>query len=237
MIRTEEIAYRDGDTLCRAFFAFDQSRPAPLPTVLISHMAGGRESFVESKAEALAQLGFAAFALDMYGENRRAQSLEEGRALMRPFIEDRALLRRRIVAALSAARGLAQVDPERIAALGFCFGGMCVLDLARSGAEIRGVISMHGLLKATGLPDEVIRAKVLALHGHDDPLAPPEDVRAFQEEMTAAQVDWQMHIYGGTMHAFTNPRASNPQGGLLYNPAAERRAWAAMLDFLSEIMR
>src|SRR5688572_12434663 len=117
MIRTEEIAYRDGDTLCKAFFAFDDSRPGPLPTVLISHMAGGRESFVESKAQALAQLGFAAFALDMYGENRRAQSIEEGRGLMRPFIEDRALLRRRILAALSAARGLPPVAADRIAAL------------------------------------------------------------------------------------------------------------------------
>jgi dienelactone hydrolase len=237
MIRTEEIAYRDGATLCKAFFAFDESRPGPLPTVLISHMAGGREAFVESKAEALAQLGFAAFALDMYGENRRAQSLEEGRALMRPFIEDRALLRGRILAALTAACGLPRVAADRIAALGFCFGGMCVLDLARSGADIRGVISMHGLLKLTGLPSEPIRAKVLALHGHDDPLAPPEDVRAFQEEMTAAQVDWQMHIYGGTMHAFTNPNANNREAGLLYNPVAERRAWATMLDFLSEIMR
>lgn len=237
MIHTEEIAYRDGDTLCKAVFAFDESRPGPLPTILISHMAGGREAFVESKAQALAQLGFAAFALDMYGENRRAQSLEEGRALMHPFIENRALLRRRILAAWSAARELPQVAADRMAALGYCFGGMCVLDLARSGADIRGVISMHGLLKLPGLSSEPIRAKVLALHGHDDPLAPPEDVRAFQEEMTAAQVDWQMHIYGGTMHAFTNPNANNPKGGLLYNPIAERRAWATMLDFLSEIMR
>lgn len=237
MIRTEEIAYRDGDTLCKGFFAVDESRPGPLPAVLISHMIGGRDAFVEKKAEALAQLGFAAFALDMYGENRRAQSIEEGRALMRPFIEDRALLRKRVNAALEAARDLPAVDGARIAALGFCFGGMCVLDLARSGAELRGVISTHGLLTRTGLPNERIRAKVLALHGHDDPLAPPEDVRAFQEEMTAAQVDWQMHIYGGTMHAFTNPKASSPDGGLLYNPVAERRAWAAMLDFLSEIMR
>jgi dienelactone hydrolase len=236
MIRTEELPYPDGEAMCKAFFAYDESLPGSLPTVLVSHMIGGRESFVEDKARALAELGFAAFALDMYGENRRAQSIEEGRALMRPFIEDRALLRKRIVAALHAACALPQVDASRIAALGFCFGGMCVLDLARSGADIRGVVSMHGLLKPTELSNGPIRAKVLALHGHDDPLAPIEDVRAFQDEMSAAKVDWQMHIYGGTMHAFTNPKAANAAGGLMYNRIAERRAWATMLDFLSEIL-
>lgn len=237
MIHTEEVAYPDGETICKGFFAFDNARQGPLPTVLISHMIGGRESFVEGKAEALAQLGFAAFALDMYGENRRAQSPEHGREMMNALLNDRAALRRRVLAALHAVRALAQVDSERIAALGYCFGGLCVLDLARSGANIRGVISTHGLLKPTGLPNEPIRAKVLVLHGHDDPLAPVEDVRAFQEEMTQARADWQMHIYGGTAHAFTNPTAANASAGLLYNPVAERRAWASLLDFLSEMVR
>ncbi len=237
MIRTQEIAYRDGDTVCKAFLAFDDSVPTPLPAVLISHMVGGRETFVEEKAQELARQGFVGFALDMYGENRRAQSIEDGQALMRPFLEDRLLLRRRILAALTAARAVPEVDPNRIAALGFCFGGLCVLDLARSGADVRGVVSMHGLLQGHTLDKQPIRAKVLALHGHDDPLAPIEDVRAFQDEMSSAQADWQMHIYGGTMHAFTNPKASNPAGGLMYNAIAERRAWAALLDFLSEVLR
>jgi dienelactone hydrolase len=237
MIHTEEVAYRDGDTICKGFFAFDDERQGPMPTVLISHMIGGRESFVESKAEALAQLGFAAFALDMYGENRRAQTPEHGRSMMGTLMADRSALRRRILAAVHAVRELPQVDSERIAALGYCFGGLCVLDLARSGANIRGVISMHGLLKPTGMPNEPIRAKVLVLHGHDDPLAPVEDVRAFQEEMTAARADWQMHIYGGTAHSFSNPAAANPNAGLLYNPIAERRSWASLLDFLSEMVR
>ena len=237
MIHTEELAYRDGDTVCRGFFAFDSARLGRRPTVLISHMIGGRESFVERKAEALAQLGFAAFALDMYGENRRARNPEHGREMMNALLNDRAALRRRILAALHAVRTLPQVDSERIAALGYCFGGLCVLDLARSGANIRGVISTHGLLKPPGLPKEPIRAKVLVLHGHDDPLAPVEDVRAFQDEMTEARADWQMHIYGGTAHAFTNPTAANAGAGLLYNPVAERRAWASLLDFLSEMVR
>lgn len=237
MIRTREIDYRESETVCKGFFAYDDERVAPLPGVLISHMAGGREEFVEGKARELARLGYAGFAIDMYGDNRRGATLEEGRALMRPLLEDRALLARRILAALDTLRAQPQVDARRIAALGYCFGGLCVLDLARSGADVRGVVSMHGLLKGHSLPKRPITAKVLAFHGHDDPLAPPEDVRAFQEEMTAAHVDWQMHIYGGTRHAFTNPKAANPDAGLLYNPTAERRSWAAMLEFLSEVLR
>lgn len=237
MLRTDEIDYPDEGTLCKGFVAFDTESTSPRPAVLISHMAGGREEFVESKAREVAALGYVGFALDMYGENRRGATLEAGRALMKPLLDDRALLARRIGAALSAARALPQVDGHRIAALGFCFGGLCVLDLARSGADVRGVISMHGLLKPHNLPKQRISARILVLHGHDDPLAPPEDVRVFQEEMSAAGADWQMHIYGATQHAFTNPKAANPAAGLVYNPLAERRAWVSLVAFLSEVLR
>ncbi len=237
MIRTDEVTYRDEDTVCKGFVAYEDGNASSQPAVLISHMAGGREEFVESKARELAVLGYVGFALDMYGENRRGATLEEGRALMKPLLDDRTLLARRIRAALSALRALPQVDTKRIAALGYCFGGLCVLDLARSGADIRGVISMHGLLKPSYLEAQRISAKILVLHGHDDPLAPPEDVRVFQEEMTAAGADWQMHIYGGTQHAFTNPKASNAAAGLVYNPVAERRAWISLVAFLSEVLR
>ncbi len=237
MIQTREIDYRDETTTCKGFLAFDESHAEPRPAVLVSHMAGGREEFVENKARQLAELGYVGFALDMYGERGRGAPLEEGRALMQPLLEDRALLARRIQAALSAVRGLQQVEPNRVAAVGYCFGGLCVLDLARSGADIRGVASMHGLLKTHGLPKPRISAKVLALHRHDDPLAPPEDVRRFEEEMTQAGADWQLHIYGGTQHAFTNPKAANPAAGLVYNPVAERRAWTTLVAFLAEVLR
>jgi dienelactone hydrolase len=156
---------------------------------------------------------------------------------MKPLLEDRALLARRIHAALSAVRSLQQVESNRIAAVGYCFGGLCVLDLARSGADVRGVASLHGLLKTHDLPKPRIGAKVLALHGHDDPLAPAEDVRRFEEEMTQAGADWQLHVYGGTQHAFTNPKAANPAAGLVYNPVAERRAWTTLVAFLAEVLR
>src|SRR5690606_24908061 len=152
-----------------------------------------------------AQLGYAAFAIDLYGEGRTGTSPEENAALMQPLVQDRALLAQRMNNALTALAGQPQVDRNRIGAMGYCFGGLCVLDLARSGADVRGVVSLHGALKPSGLPAAPIRAKVLVLHGHDDPLVPLEEVIAFQNEMTAAKVDWQLHAYGGTMHAFTNP--------------------------------
>jgi dienelactone hydrolase len=152
------------------------------------------------------------------------------------LVADRAALARRINAAVTAVRDLPGVAGDRIAAIGFCMGGMCVLDLARSGADVRGVVSIHGLLTASGLPPQPIRSKVLVLHGHDDPLAPPDDVRAFQAEMDAAQVDWQVHVYGGTAHSFTNPKATNKAGGMFYNPVAERRAMASLRQFLNEVL-
>lgn len=236
MIRAYPIDYLEAETVCKGLFVLDESRATPLPGILISHMWSGREEFVEGKAHELAARGYAAFALDMYGEGRRGSTPDECSALMQPLVDDRALLARRINAALSALRAQREVDATRIAALGYCFGGMCVLDLARSGADVRGVISMHGLLKPPALPKQPIRAKVLALHGYEDPLAPAEDVRAFQEEMNAAGADWQIHIYGRTQHAFTNPKAANAEAGLMYNAVAERRASAAMHDFLAEVL-
>lgn len=237
MIQTREIDYRDENTVCKGFVAFDASNANPRPAVIVSHMVGGREEFVENKARQIAELGYVGFALDMYGEGRRGATREESRALMNALLADRALLTRRIRAAVSAVQALPEVDSARIAAIGYCFGGLCVLDLARSGADVRGVVSLHGLLKSHDLPKQPITTKVLVLHGHEDPLAPPEDVRAFQDEMTAAGADWQLHIYGGTQHSFTNPSAANPEAGLQYNAVADQRAWTTLVAFLSEVLR
>lgn len=155
---------------------------------------------------------------------------------MSPLASDRTLLRRRINAALQAVRQLPNVDASRIAAMGYCFGGMCVLELARSGADIRGVISVHGIFAPGKIANESITAKVLCLHGHNDPMVPPEQVLAFETEMTQAGVDWQVHVYGGTMHAFTNPKANNPGFGTVYNEVAADRAYRSIADFLIEIM-
>lgn len=235
-IVSNTVAYMDGDVVLEAFFAFDDALSGRRPAVLINHAWGGRDDFVAEKAKKLAALGYLGFALDMYGKGVLGSGPEENAKLMQPFMSDRALLQKRIHAAFAAVKLMPWVDDARIAAIGFCFGGLCVLDLARTGADIKGVVSFHGLL---GAPDNTegtrIKAKVLALHGHDDPMAPVEQVIAFQREMTDAGADWQLHSYGHTMHAFTNPVANNPDFGTVYQVDADRRSWQAMRNFLEEI--
>lgn len=236
-IRERLIEYRDGDAVLEGFFCHDDSRPGPLPGLMIAHEWAGRGEFVERKARRLAWHGYATFALDMFGKGKRGTTTQECSALITPFVQDRALLARRITAALTTMRVLPEVDGRRVAAMGFCFGGMCVLDLARSGADLRGVASLHGLLKPSGLPAKRIGSKVLMLHGYDDPMAPPEDVLAVAKELSSAGADWQLHAYGNTRHAFTNPQANDDSLGLKYDEAADRRSWHALLQFLDEVLR
>jgi len=235
-IVSNTIGYLDGDVLLEAYFAFDDAITERRPAVLISHAWGGRDDFVAEKANKLAELGYVGFALDMYGKGVLGNSPEQNSKLMQPFMADRGLLQKRIKAALYAVRLLPWVDDSKIAAMGFCFGGLCVLDLARAGADLKGVVSFHGLL---GAPDNLvtnsIKAKVLALHGHDDPMGSVEQVFAFEQEMTKASADWQLHTYGHTMHAFTNPKANDPAFGTVYQANADKRSWLAMKNFLAEV--
>jgi dienelactone hydrolase len=176
-------------------------------------------------------------ALDMYGKGKRGSNPDENRALMTPLVQDRAKLAGRITAALTAVKKLPAVDANRVAAMGFCFGGLCVLDLARSGAEVRGVVSLHGLLHPNGLPAQKMSAKVLMLHGYSDPLAPPENVLAVAKEFTDAGVDWQLHAYGHAVHSFTNPAANDAAHGMVYDLNADRRSWHTLLQFFEEVLR
>ncbi|MDO9213866.1 MAG: dienelactone hydrolase family protein [Methylococcales bacterium] len=235
-IVSNTISYMDGDTVLEAFFAFDDALSARRPAVLVSHAWGGRDEFAADKARKLAELGYVGFALDMYGKGVLGKSPEESMALMQPFMGNRAMLQQRITAALRAVKLLPWVDDSNIAAIGFCFGGLCVLDLARTGVELKGVVSFHGLLDIpTDTAVHPIKAKVLALHGYDDPMASQNKVIDFQEEMNELGADWQLHSYGHTLHAFTNPLANNPDDGKLYNAVADRRSWLAMQNFLAEI--
>jgi dienelactone hydrolase len=234
-IVSNTVNYMDGDTLLEAFFAYDDAIDGRRPAVLINHAWGGRDEFVANKAVKLAELGYVGFALDMYGKGVLGSGPEENAKLMQPFIDDRAKLQQRIGAALSAVKLLPWVDDKKCAAIGFCFGGLCVLDLARTGSDLKGVVSFHGLLGAPGnTEDQRIKAKILALHGHDDPMVPPEQVLAFEQEMTRAGADWQVLVYGNTMHAFTNPVANDPGFGTVYQADADRRSWIAMKNFLEE---
>jgi dienelactone hydrolase len=236
-MREQLIEYRDGETLLEGFLCFDESLPGPRPAVLINHAYGGRDEFVERKARRLAWQGYACFALDNYGKGKRGRTPEESSALMAPFMKDRRLLLQRLRAGLDAAAALPIVDARRIAAIGFCFGGLCSLDLARADAEVRGVVSIHGLLKPSGFTEPKIRSKVLMLHGYDDPMAPPDDVLAVAREFTAAGADWQLHAYGHTVHAFTNPSANDRAAGKQYDEAADRRSWHALEEFLAEVLK
>lgn len=232
------LEYHDADALLEAYVARPATEASMRPAVLICHAWGGRSAFECEKADQLAALGYVGIALDNYGKGVLGSSNEENAALMTPFVQDRARLRQRLLAGLAAARALPYVDPQRIAVIGFCFGGLCALDLARSGADVKGVVSFHGLFTPpAGVANaERITAKVLALHGHDDPMVPPEAVLQLEQELTAAGVDWQIHAYGGTTHAFTNPQAQAPAQGMQYNATAARRAWLSMQHFLAEVL-
>lgn len=223
----------DGDLLEAVVLSIDER---PRPGVMVSHAWAGRGAFEMVKASELAEAGYAVFALDMYGKGVLGTSPEECAALMTPWRADRRRLAERQLAALEIARMQPEIDPTRIAAIGFCFGGLCVLDLARTGADLAGVVSFHGIYSRPDHETAPITSKVLILHGRDDPMCPPEDVLAIEQELNDGGVDWQLHAYGHTMHAFTNPAAQNPEGGTEYNQVSARRAWAAMLSFLAEVL-
>ncbi|MBT8148228.1 MAG: dienelactone hydrolase family protein [Gammaproteobacteria bacterium] len=231
------IEYSDGDTVMEGYLALPDDTSAPLPAVIIAHDWTGRRELACEAAERVAGWGYAGFALDMYGKGvfGSDNDIEGNAALMNPLASDRLKLRSRISAALDCVRQQPQVDSGHVAAMGYCFGGMCVLELARSGADILGVISIHGLFARGEVGNGEISARVLCLHGHDDPMVPPEQVLAFEQEMSDAGVDWQIHVYGNTLHAFTNPGANNPDFGAVYNEAAARRAYQSIEDFLQEI--
>ncbi len=235
-MKTMLIPYQDNDTELEGYLAYDGNQTGARPAVLIGHAWAGREEFYSKKAQALAKLGYVGFVIDMYGKGVVGHNNEENAKLIQPFLEDRALVQRRMKKALEVVSAEAMVDSSRIAVMGYCFGGLCALDLARSGADIRGAVSFHGNLSSPQIPaNKPIKAKVLALHGHDDPMVPQEQVRQFENEMTAAKVDWQLHIYGNTMHAFTKPEANDPGFGTVYNEAADKRSWMAMQNFLKEV--
>ena len=234
-VKIEPLEYADGSTTLCGQLAWDPSNAEPAPGVLVVHTWAGCGEFERQKAADLVRLGYVALAVDLYGDGIVGSGPDENAKLMAPLMEDRALLQRRMRRSLEALKGLENVDAGRTAAIGFCFGGLCVLDLARTGAPFRGAVSFHGLLEPPGnLEGEPVRAKVLVLHGWDDPMAKPESVEALASELTAAGADWQIHAYGNTMHAFTNPVADNPARGTVYDAQADSRSWRAMKEFLGD---
>ena len=232
-MKTETVNYQAKNIDLKGYVAFPDAENAPL--VLIVHTWAGKDEFVHQRAEDLAALGYVGFAVDMYGNGKVGADTAENESLMTPLVSDRDMLKDRIVSALNFGKSLPGVNSSRVAAIGYCFGGLVVLDLARSGEDLSGVVSFHGLLMPSDISEKGIKAKVLVLHGERDPMVPLDMVDAFQKEMTEADADWQLHSYGGTYHAFTNPDANDPNLGTQFNQSANERSWQSMKNFFAEI--
>ena len=238
-LKTRTVEYKQGKTVLQGYLAFDDSTKGKRPGVLVVHEWMGLNDYVKRRAEQLAGLGYVAFAADIYGKGVRPKNPAEAGAQAKIYRDDRKLLRARAAAGLDVLRKDRNVDPKRIGAIGYCFGGTTVLELARSGADVAGTVSFHGGL-ATPTPEDArkIKGRVLALHGADDPHVPPKEVAAFEDEMRKAKVDWQLVAYGGAVHSFTNPASGNdPSKGAAYNERADKRSWEAMKLLFGEIFR
>lgn len=236
-VRAEIVEYRHGDAVLEGYLAWDDAVAGKRPGVLVVHEWMGLNAYAKKRAEQLAGLGYVAFALDMYGKGVRARDRAEAAALAGKYRGDRALMRARAAAGLDVLRNNPMTDPARVAAVGYCFGGTTVLELARSGAPVAGVASFHGGLDTPAPQDaSKIKGKVLVLHGADDPSVPPAQVAAFEEEMRKGNVDWQLVAYGGAVHGFSNPDGGNDNSkGYAYNEKADRRSWQAMRALFAEI--
>jgi dienelactone hydrolase len=235
-VKTEVVEYRHGDVVCEGFRAYDPAAEGKRPGVLVVHAWKGLDDQARASAERLAAMGYVAFAADVYGKGvRPADSAAAGQEAGR-WKGDRALTRARAGAALDVLAKDPRVDPARLGAIGYCFGGMVVLELARGGAPVRAVVSFHGSLD-TPAPEDMkgSKARVLALHGADDPYVPQDVVAAFVAEMRAGGADWALVQYGGAVHSFTDPGAgSDPKAGARYDEKTAARAWEAMGDWFRE---
>lgn len=238
-IKTQTIDYKSGDVTLEGYLACDSTLTGKQPGVLIIHQWRGITDYEKMRAQMLARMGYIAFVADIYGKGIRPPNNDEAKKEVGQFYGDRALFRTRTLAGLNQLKQYKSVDTTRIAAIGYCFGGSGALELARSGAHLNGIVSFHGVL-TTPTPDDAknIKAKVLVLTGADDPSVPFEQVKAFEDEMAKANVDWQLISYGGAVHSFTIPTAGNDNStGSAYNEKADKRSWEAMKSFFAEIFK
>jgi dienelactone hydrolase len=228
----EFVPYTDGKTSLEGFVAYPSQKKSPC--VILCHAWKGRDEFICDQARQIASWGYVGFAIDMYGKGVIGKSKEENAALKKPFLDDRHLLQRRILKGFEAAQDL--TGANKIAVVGFGFGGLCALDLARAGVNLLGAISVYGHFEPPpAVLIKPIRAKILLLHGHADPVVPPTELLDFGSELSKAGIDWQAHLYGGAMHAFTTPGANDPASGIMYHPVAAERAQMAIHSFLDEV--
>jgi dienelactone hydrolase len=238
-VKSQLVEYKEGDAVLEGYLAWDDAVKGTRPGVLVVHAWMGLDDNARKRADMLAELGYVAFAADIYGKGIRPKSPDEAGKEAGKYKGDRALLRKRVNAGLAQLLKSPNVDTSKTAAIGYCFGGTTVLELARSGAGVLGVASFHGGLDSpTPADGKNIKAKVLVLHGAADPFAKPADVDAFLKELSDAKVDYQFVAYGGAVHCFTHQDAGNdPSKGCAYDAKADARSWSAMKDFFDELFK
>jgi dienelactone hydrolase len=234
---TETVEYKQDGTVLEGVLAYDDAVKGKRPGVLVVHEWMGINEHTLEAAKELAALGYVAFAADIYGKGVRPRDPQAAGAESSKYKNDRKLLRARAMAGLDMLRANRRVDASKLGAIGFCFGGTTVIELARAGAPVAGVVSFHGGLDSPNPADgKNIKGKVLAMQGADDPFVPAKDIEAFEKEMRDAGVDWQLVKYGGAVHSFTNPAAGNDNSkGAAYNEKATRRSWDEMKRFFAEV--
>ncbi len=237
-VKTREIEYRQGDTVLQGFIAWDDAARGKRPGVLVVHEWWGHNEHARNQARRLAEAGYVGFALDMYGKGKVTTHPQDAQAFVSEATKDPAVVVARFNAALEQLKRDPHVDTTRIAAIGYCFGGAVVLDMARAGAPLAAVVTFHGAL-ATKTPAQPgkIKARVLVLAGGADPFVPPEQIDAFKREMQAAGARFEVVVYPGAKHGFTNPNAGQyGMEQLAYNAEADQRSWAAMLKLFKEVL-
>lgn len=236
-MKTEDIDYKDGPLTLRGVLVYEETSKENRPGVLVVHEAWGLGEHAVDRAKKLADLGYVAFAVDMFGDRKQVSDLGEAMEIIGDLLGNPDKIRARIGAALAALLKCSQVDASRIGAIGFCFGGSTVLELARSGANIAGVVCFHGGLE-TKAPATLgaVEASVLVCVGAEDPMIPASQIAVFQDEMRNAGADWQLISYGSTVHSFSNPKADGSIAPvILYNELSDRRSWTAMRNFFEEV--
>jgi dienelactone hydrolase len=236
-MRAETIDYRDGDVALRGYLAYDETQSGKRPGVLVMPGGFGLGGNAKGRAEMLARLGHVALAGDPYGGGAEFDDLKEVMKRVTDLRADTGKFRQRARVALDRLIALPQVDPSRVAAIGYCLGGTFVLELARDGAPLAGVVTFHGGLETKSpAKTEAVKAKLLILTGADDPTVPVTHVNAFAEEMTKAGADWQIVTYSGTKHGFTYPDAASRKiDWIEYKKSTDERSWSAMRSFFEEI--
>jgi dienelactone hydrolase len=232
---SQDISYYDGEQLLIGKLIHKEGLNEKRPLVLVAPAFEGRNQFAIEKGEELARLGYIAFVMDIYGDAAFAEGVENSLKLMMPYVEDRGLLRSRVLAAFNTAKELEHVDQNNIAGVGFCFGARCILDLARAGADLKAIISFHGGFETPeGLELHPITANTLILHGNKDPMSKPESIKPLEEELEKGGALWQLNLYSEAMHAFTDPAATEVEIGRKYDAKVTAKAWKAMEIFLED---